>query len=57
MTYGIGTTDMYFDLRLWGYTKGVRGRIFGAVAVGINNAPHPTAAPPATIQRPAGAEF
>ena len=26
---------MYFDLRLWGYTKGVRGRIFGAVAVGI----------------------
>ncbi|MGB0555041.1 MAG: ATP-binding cassette domain-containing protein, partial [Alphaproteobacteria bacterium] len=26
---------MYFDLRLWGYTKGVRARIFGAVAVGI----------------------
>ena len=26
---------MYFDLRLWGYTKGVRARIFGAVAIGI----------------------
>ena len=26
---------MYFDTRLWGYTKGVRGRIFGAVAIGI----------------------
>ena len=26
---------MYFDLRLWGYTKGVRLRIFGAVAIGI----------------------
>jgi len=26
---------MYFDLRLWGYTKGVRGRIYGAVAIGI----------------------
>ena len=26
---------MYFDLRLWSYTKGVRGRIYGAVAIGI----------------------
>ena len=26
---------MYFDLRLWGYTIGVRLRIFGAVAIGI----------------------
>ena len=26
---------MYFDLRLWGYTKGVRLRIFSAVAIGI----------------------
>ena len=25
---------MYFDLRLWSYTKGVRGRIYGAVAIG-----------------------
>ncbi|MEC9154173.1 MAG: hypothetical protein VYA59_14380, partial [Pseudomonadota bacterium] len=26
---------MYFDLRLWVFTKGVRGRIFGAVAIGV----------------------
>ncbi len=26
---------MYFDLRLWGFTKGVRLRIFGAVAIGV----------------------
>ena len=26
---------MYFDTRLWGYTTGVRRRIFGAVAIGI----------------------
>ena len=26
---------MYFDTRLWGYTQGVRLRIFGAVAIGI----------------------
>ncbi len=26
---------MYFDLRLWGFTQGVRLRIFGAVAVGV----------------------
>ena len=26
---------MYFDIRLWGYTEGVRLRIFSAVAVGI----------------------
>ena len=26
---------MYFDVRLWGYTKGVRLRIFGAVVIGI----------------------
>ena len=26
---------MYFDLRLWSFTKGVRGRIYGAVAIGI----------------------
>ena len=26
---------MFFDLRLWGYTKGVRLRIFYAVAIGI----------------------
>ncbi len=26
---------MYFDRRLWGFTKGVRGRIYGAVAIGI----------------------
>ena len=26
---------MYFDLRLWGYTIGVRLRIFSAVAIGI----------------------
>ncbi|NKB56665.1 MAG: thiol reductant ABC exporter subunit CydC [Alphaproteobacteria bacterium] len=26
---------MYFDSRLWGFTKGVRARIFGAVAIGI----------------------
>ena len=26
---------MYFDSRLWGFTRGVRLRIFGAVAVGV----------------------
>lgn len=26
---------MYFDLRLWGYTEGVRLRILGAVALGV----------------------
>ena len=26
---------MYFDLRLWGFTRGVRLRIFSAVAVGV----------------------
>ena len=26
---------MYFDLRLWGFTRGVRLRIFGAVAIGV----------------------
>ena len=26
---------MYFDLRLWSFTKGVRLRIFGAVAIGV----------------------
>ncbi len=26
---------MYFDLRLWGYTKGVQMRIFCAVAIGV----------------------
>ncbi len=26
---------MYFDSRLWGFTAGVRGRIFGAVAIGV----------------------
>ena len=26
---------MYFDWRLWDFTKGVRGRISGAVAVGL----------------------
>ena len=26
---------MYFDIRLWGYTEGVRLRIFSAVAIGI----------------------
>ena len=26
---------MYFDLRLWGYTEGVRMRIFAAVGIGI----------------------
>ena len=26
---------MYFDKRLWGYTEGVRLRIFSAVAIGI----------------------
>jgi ATP-binding cassette, subfamily B, bacterial len=26
---------LYFDLRLWGYTKGVRLRIFGAVIIGV----------------------
>ena len=26
---------MYFDRRLWGFTKGVRGRIFAAVAIGV----------------------
>ena len=26
---------MYFDLRLWGFTKGVRGRIYSAVAIGV----------------------
>ncbi len=26
---------MYFDLRLWQFTKGVRGRIFAAVAIGV----------------------
>lgn len=26
---------MYFDSRLWGFTKGVRARIVGAVAIGI----------------------
>ena len=26
---------MYFDLRLWGFTRGVRLRIFGSVAIGV----------------------
>lgn len=26
---------MYFDSRLWGYTKGVRFRIFGAASIGV----------------------
>ena len=26
---------MYFDRRLWGFTRGVRLRIFGAVALGV----------------------
>ena len=26
---------MYFDRRLWGFTKGVRGRIYSAVAIGV----------------------
>ena len=26
---------MYFDLRLWGFTRGVRLRILGAVALGV----------------------
>jgi ATP-binding cassette subfamily B protein len=26
---------MYFDLRLWGFTKGVRFCIFGAVSIGV----------------------
>jgi len=26
---------MYFDLRLWGYTIGVRLRIFSAAAIGV----------------------
>ena len=26
---------MYFDRRLWGFTKGVRGRIYGAVSIGV----------------------
>ena len=26
---------MYFDIRLWSYTKGCRWRIYGAVAIGI----------------------
>lgn len=29
---------MYFDRRLWAFTRGVRGRIFGAVAVGLLSA-------------------